>query len=390
MSKEREYDVVVYGATGYTGKLVAEYMHMEHTPMGIKWAVAGRSEDKLAKVAVELGLPDSVGRIVADAEQPDSLARMACAAKVVITTVGPYTYYGEPLVKACVEAGTDYVDLCGEVLFMYQMIDKYDEAARSSGARIVFSCGFDSIPFDLGVAFAQEKFIAAYGHPANEVRSLMRAMEGSFSGGTAASLGATMEEVGKDPSLFDVLVSAFGLTPGFDGPPQPDYNQVREDPITGSWMAPFVMAVINSKNVHRSNQLSGFLYGKDFVYDEMVMTGPGNEGKTMAEALASVDLFRDGPQRKPGEGPSKEERENGFYDVLIVASDGSNTLKVSVNGDKDPGYGSTSKMISESALYLAEGRCEHGGGVLTPAAAFGTGLVGPLTKRAGLTFGVEE
>jgi len=303
--------------------------------------------------------------------------------------VGPYTYYGEPLVAACVETGTDYVDLCGEVLWMHQMIAAYEDKAKASGARIVFSCGFDSIPFDLGTLFVQDLAEKTWGAPSPRVKGRVRNMQGTFSGGTAASGRATLEAVQKDHDLFGPLVSPFGLTPGFEGPEQPTGNEVHEDDAVGGWVAPFVMAVINAKNVHRSNFLMDHPYGKDFVYDEMIITGPGDEGKAAADLIASTDMMGDS-DIKPGEGPSKEEREAGFYDVLIVAEGPDGTLKAAVTGDKDPGYGSTSKIISEAAVFLAEGKCSKGGGIYTPAAAFGLDLVQPLVERAGMTFQAED
>ncbi|MEM0985026.1 MAG: saccharopine dehydrogenase NADP-binding domain-containing protein [Pseudomonadota bacterium] len=390
MAEDREFDVIIYGASGFTGRLVAEYMHQTHPSRAGRWAMAGRSADKLATVRDEMGLPADTPLVVADADAPETLKSMASRAKVVCTTVGPYTLYGEPLVEACVEAGTDYVDLCGEVLWMRKMIDTHGARANETGARIVFSCGFDSIPFDLGVAFVQEAAKAQTGSYASRVRSRVRAMKGTFSGGTAASGRATMASVQQDPSQMPNLISPFGLTPGFEGGPQPKMSVPTEDADLGTWAAPFFMAVINSKNVHRSNTLLGHPYGTDFQYDEMIITGPGDAGKAAAEHVANTDPMAgdDGP--KPGEGPSKAEREAGHYDVLFLANtaDGK-TIRAGVTGDKDPGYGSTSKMLAEAALFLSDGHCTAAGGIHTPGSAFGTALVGPLTERAGMTFQVE-
>lgn len=392
MAEDREFDMIIYGATGFTGRLVAEYMASAHPARAGKWAMAGRSAEKLWAVRDEMGLPADTPFVVANADEPASLQAMAQRAKVICTTVGPYTLYGEPLVAACVEAGTDYVDLSGEPLWMREMIEKYAARAKETGARIVHSCGFDSIPFDLGVAFVQEAAKDQFGAYAPRVRGRVRKMEGTFSGGTAASGRATMAKVQENPALLAHLTSPFGLTPGFQGAEQPQMSKPLEDP-DGTWAAPFFMAVINTKNVHRSNVLRGLPYGEAFQYDEMISTAPGDQGKAAAEAIASVDPMGGsgdgGP--KPGEGPSKAEREAGHYDVLFVAemADG-RSVKAGVTGDKDPGYGSTSKMIAEAALYLADGKTPVEGGVYTPAAAFGTGLVGPLVERAGMTFEVER
>lgn len=390
MAQGREFDVIVYGATGYTGRLVAEYLNETYGIGGpVKWAMAGRSADKLAAVRDEIGAPSETPLIVADANDPDSLEAMAARAGAVATTVGPYQLYGEPLVKACVNTGTDYVDLCGEPAWMHAMIGQYEATAQKTGARIVFSCGFDSIPFDLGVWFTQEAAKKALGGPVPRIKGRVRKMQGTFSGGTFASFKETMASVKRDPSLIKVLQNPFALTMGFEGPEQPHGMAAIEDEDIGSWSAPFVMASINTKNVHRSNALMGHAYGDDFVYDEMMLTGPGEKGKAMAEGIASTSLMGgDGPA--PGEGPTKEERENGFYDVLFygIASDG-RTVKVGVTGDKDPGYGSTSKMLAESALCLVQDDTGTPGGIWTPAPAMGQHLVDRLVAKAGLTFEVE-
>lgn len=389
MSATKEFDVVVYGATGFTGKLVAEYMAKQYPAgSGVSWAMAGRSEDKLKAVRDEMGIPADITLIVADASSDESLASMVARTECVLTTVGPYTHYGEALVAACAKAGTDYVDLSGEVLWMKDMIERHSAAAKASGARIVHSCGFDSIPFDLGVQFLQEEAQSRFGKPCQRVRGRMRAMQGTFSGGTAASGAATMAAVRANPALLNDLINPFSLSEGFAGPAQPPGNKVLEE--DGIWVAPFVMATINTKNVHRSNKLLGHSYGEDFVYDEMMMTGPGEKGKAMADAVAGMEIGgKDAP--KPGEGPSKEERENGFYDFLAIgtATDGQE-LRIAVKGDKDPGYGSTSKMLSESAVCIVKDCPDLEGGIYTPAAAMGAKLRKRLIENAGLTFEVES
>ncbi len=388
MPKEaREFDVIVYGATGYTGRLVAEYLKGKSA---LKWAMAGRSLTKLHEVRDLIEAPADTPLVVADADDPASLAAMAKRTKVVLTTVGPYQLYGEPLVKVCVEAGTDYTDLCGEPVWMRQMIDKYHDAAKASGARITFSSGFDSIPFDLGVLMLQKHATEKFGAPAPRVKGRVRAMQGGFSGGTAASLKETLKTLAKHPSLTPYMLSPFGLTPGFEGPNQPTGMIPEYDDSLGSWAAPFIMAAINTKNVHRTNFLLGHPWGGELRYDEMVLTSPGDLGKQAAEALATAlkAPFGGGGGPKPGEGPTKEERENGFYDILFVGEypDGKRAL-YSVKGDKDPGYGSTSKMIAETALCLAANDGE--GGVTTPGAALGEKLVARLQAHAGLTFAEE-
>lgn len=386
MSHDREFDVIMYGSTGYTGRLVAEYLAQNYTG-DARWAMAGRSAEKLAAVRDEIGAPADTPLIVADADDPQSIADMVARAKCVATTVGPYQLYGEPLVAACAAAGTDYVDLCGEPAWMRQMIDKYEAQAKESGARIVFSCGFDSIPFDLGVWFLQQAAQEEFGAPASRIKGRVRGMQGTFSGGTAASLKATMAAAAKDPKIVQLLMNPFSLTPGFQGADQPLGNTVEFEADLDSWVAPFIMAAINTRNIHRSNFLLGHPYGEDFVYDEMMLTGPGEGGEAMAKAVASDNSLggEDGP--KPGEGPSKEEREAGFYDVLFVAEGGDGKrVMAGVTGDKDPGYGSTSKMIAESALCLVRDVTEAPGGIYTPAAVMAAPLIERLEAKAGLTF----
>jgi len=385
-TEPREFDIIVYGATGYTGRLVAEYLKDK---AGLNWAMAGRSQAKLAEVRDLIGAPADTPLVVADASDPASLDAMAKRTKVVLTTVGPYQLYGNELVAACVANGTDYTDLCGEPAWMRQKIDEHHEAAKASGARIVFSAGFDSIPFDLGVLMLQRHATDTFGAPAPRVKGRVRAMQGKFSGGTAASLKATMAAAAKDRALIGYLTNPFSLAGGFEGPAQPAGNAPEYDEGLGSWATSFIMAPINTKNVHRTNALLGHPYGTDFVYDEMMLTGPGEVGKQAAEFVAKTPMIGTENDPKPGEGPTKEERDSGFYDVLFVASypDG-RTLRLSVKGDKDPGYGSTSKMIAETGIALAT--CTAPGGVWTPGALLGMKLVERLEANAGLSFTVEE
>jgi short subunit dehydrogenase-like uncharacterized protein len=294
------------------------------------------------------------------------------------------------LVAACAAAGTDYVDLCGEPAWMHKMIGEHSEAAAASGARIVFSCGFDSIPFDLGVFYLQQHAKDTLGSVVPRVKGRVRAMKGTFSGGTLASFRETMAAAGRDRSLINVLRNPFSLTPGFQGADQPLGNKPEYDEAVESWIAPFVMASINTKNIHRSNMLMGHEYGEDFVYDEMMITGPGDKGKAVAEAVTN-DTSMAEDKTKQGEGPSKEERETGFYDVLMVGehTDGG-SVRISVKGDKDPGYGSTSKMIAESAVCLVKNPHLGGGGIWTTAPIMGEALIERLQANAGLTFAVES
>ncbi len=388
MTQEREFDIIVYGATGFTGRLVAEYLSNHYGSNAPKWAMAGRSQEKLESVRDEMGVPSDTPLVVADASDAASMADMVKRARVIITTVGPYQLYGNELVAACAEHGTDYCDLSGEPAWMRMKIDAHDAQAKESGARIVFSSGFDSIPFDLGVMMLQKECFNRYGQAAPRIKGRVRAMQGTFSGGTAASLKATMAAAAKDPMVIKYLTNPFSLAPGFDGPEQPLGNKPLYEDDLKSWSAPFIMAPINTKNVHRTNALLGHEYGEDFVYDEMMLTGDGEQGEQMANFVAKTDPMGGDDAPKPGEGPSKEERENGFYDILFIAemADGARTM-LSVKGDKDPGYGSTSKMITETAMALLDS--DKAGGIHTPGSALGEALVKRLEANAGLTFTLE-
>lgn len=386
----RAFDLILYGATGYTGQLVANYIQRHQPEDGFRWAIAGRSLDKLASVRDAIGAPADLPLVVADSADPASIRAMADRAAMIVTAAGPYQLYGSELVAACAAAGTDYLDLCGEPAWMAEMIPAHHAAAQTSGARILFSSGFDSIPFDLGVRFLQERAIERFGAPFTHVHGRVRAMRGTFSGGTAASAGATAAAA-RDPVVLARILDPFSLTPGFTGPAQPEDRKPREDLATGSWVAPFMMAPINTKNVHRTNFLLGHPYGQDFRYDEMLMTGPGEQGRQTAETLAA-QRGMGGRPLQPGEGPTPEEREAGFYDLLFVGeSNDGRTLRASVKGDRDPGYGSTCKILSETAFLLRETpRDRLPGGIWTPGAALGQPLVERLQAKAGLSFAIEE
>ncbi len=384
----REFEVVVYGATGYTGRLVAAHLLKTYGATGdLAWAMAGRRQAKLEEVRALIGAPASLPLVVADANDPTSLDAMVRRTKVIITTVGPYQLYGDALVAACAAAGTDYVDLTGESNWIAAKIAKHEAEAKASGARIVFSCGFDSIPFDLGVMFAEKRAAEVFGAPAPRVRGRIRNMRGGISGGTMASGMATMAAVQRDPAIGALLANPFALTPGFQGPAQPA-EKVYEDTVTGSWVAPFMMSAINTKAVHRSNFLMAHPWGRELQYDELMMIpGPPKDG------VAPGPGFDMGRPIAPGEGPTKEEREAGFYDILFIAeaADG-RTVWTAVKGDMDPGYGSTSKMLGESAVCLARDvpRSVTPGGCWTSASAMGETLIKRLEANAGVTFTVES
>ena len=386
---DREFDVVIFGASGYTGKLVAEYMHDQYgNDHSIKYAIAGRNIEKLLEVKKDLRLNEDISILEVDSSNLDSLDKMTRSARCILTTVGPYQLYGSKLVESCARNGTDYVDLTGEPGWMYEMINAHKETAQKSGARIVFSCGFDSIPFDLGVYFVQNAAKEKFGKPAPHVRGRVKAMNGEFSGGTIASLGATMSTLKEKPELIKVLANPFSLTEGFEGPSQLDDSKPLLDEKMNMWLSPFIMAPINTKNIHRSNALLDHAYGEDFCYDEMMIAGEGDEGEQMAKAMSSGNPMGGDNLPQPGEGPSKESREKGNYDILFFADLEEKSIEARVTGDMDPGYGSTSKMIAESALCLVQDCPDLAGGIYTPAPSMGEKLIDRLIKKAGLTFDI--
>jgi short subunit dehydrogenase-like uncharacterized protein len=403
----RQYDVIVWGASGFAGKLVVEYL-LQRTGNDIVWAVAGRSRQKLEQVLSELSAGDKAPDIlIADSHDGESMATLAQATKVVLTTVGPYALYGDMLVDACAEHGTHYCDLAGEVQWMRRVIDRNQSAAERSGAKIVHSCGFDSIPSDLGVQFLQEQSMERYGAPCKRVELIVRAMRGGGSGGTIASGMNSLREARKDPEVAKILAQPYCLNPDGerDGPDDWDQRSSRWNDLGEVWTAPFIMGSINMRNVRRSNALLNYPWGKDFRYNESVSTGRGISGWLKARSMTaglgafilagSFDLSRkliiENFLPAPGEGPGKEERENGYFKMLLIGelADGS-TLRATITGDRDPGYGSTSKMLSESAICLAKNKLEPGGGCWTPASAMGAVLRERLIKNAGLTFAVEN
>lgn len=402
MDQAREFDIIVWGATGFTGKLVAEYLYQTYgVNQSVKWAIAGRNEVKLERIRAEVA-DESVPMVVADSHDPASLEAMAERTKVICTTVGPYGKYGSPLVAACVANQTHYCDLAGEVTWMRNMIDQHHEAAKANGTKIVHTCGFDSIPSDMGVFFMQEEAIKKTGKPATQIRMRVKAMSGGMSGGTYASFNDTMEKAQKDKSLFAVLMNPYSLNPAGEqeGPDKPDLQGVIYDKGAKSWIFPFIMAGINTKVVRRSNALMDYPYGKTFRYDEAMMSGDGFMGRIkgimnalmlgilmMAKPGSFLKKIIDSRLPKPGEGPNAAQREAGFYNLRFYTTlhDGSSVIG-KVTGDRDPGYGSTSKMLAESAICLAQDELPNVAGVLTPAVAMGKPLLKRLEENAGLSF----
>lgn len=406
---DRTFDVIVFGATGFTGTLVAEYLLRQYgIGRELRWAIAGRSADKLGAVKHGLGSDAAeLETIVADSDDMAALAKLASRTRVILTTVGPYALYGSKLVAACVEAGTHYCDLAGEVQWIRRMVDRHHSRAQETGARIVHCCGFDSIPMDMGVFFLQQEARDRHGDFCTRVALYVKATKGSASGGTLASMMNIVEEARQDRSIRRLLADPYALNPEGEreGPDERDQQNVVHDADAGCWTAPFVMAGVNTRVVRRSHALAGYPYGTEFRYREAVLTGTGIggwfKGNLLTLGLGALVigvslsptrwLLRKFILPKPGEGPSRELQQSGFFNLMQIGTlpDGT-TLRTRITGDQDPGYGSTSKMLAESAVCLAWDELESGGGVLTPATAMGNALLARLRDNAGLTFDVVD
>jgi short subunit dehydrogenase-like uncharacterized protein len=402
-SSDREFDVIIWGATGFTGALVAQYLLDQYgVDQSLKWAIAGRDIGKLDALKASLG-DSALQIVVADSFDEKKIGAMVLRSKVIISTVGPYAKYGSALVAACVQAGTHYCDLAGEAQWIRQMIDQHHEEAIDSGARIVNCCGFDSVPMDMGVWFLQYEAQRQHGQYCDAITMLVKAMKGGASGGTIASLLNVIRESRQDRSIARVVADPYGLNPQSErsGPDGHDQQNVRKHSGTNMWTAPFIMAGINTKVVRRSHALGGYQYGRDFRYSEAMLTGKGFGGWLKANTImlglgalvffASFQFTRSLLERfvlpKPGDGPDEHARETGYFDLRQFGyMPGGTILKTRITGDRDPGYGSTSKMLSECAVCLAQDELASGGGVLTPAFAFGETLLRRLEKNAGLTF----
>lgn len=387
MSNENKYDLVMFGATGFTGKLVCEYINSKYSD-SLNWAIAGRNKEKLENVSNELGL--SVPTIELDSNNESHVENVLKQTRLILTTVGPYQLYGNEIIKKCAELGVHYVDLSGEPGWMHLM-NEHKAQAQQSGAKIVHSCGFDSIPSDLGVLFLQNEAKNKHGRPYANVKCRVRSMKGEFSGGTAASLRATLGSLKTNPEMFNILVDPFTLCEGFKGPDQPVDNKPYYDEVLQQWSAPFFMAPINTKNVHRSNYQLNFAYGEDFLYEEMFACGEGEKGEAAAKAIASYNPMMGENVPKPGEGPSKESRDNGSYDMAFYGVvNGKVEMTASVIGQGDPGYSSTSKMITESALCLLNDCDDLPGGIYSTASSMGTKLIKRLEDNDVMKFTLED
>jgi len=399
----RDLDVVLWGATGYTGQLVAEYLSASPSAAGLRWAIAGRDAGKLDALRRTLAVPPEV--LVGDADDPASLDAIAARAKVVCSTVGPYAKYGSFLVAACVRAGTHYCDLTGEVPWIRRMIDEHHDAARESGARIVHCCGFDSIPSDLGV-WMLHRAMQGRGARLAKVDAFFGEMSGLPSGGTIATMLGVVDEARRDRAVLKVVGDPYSLDPRprVGGPDGSDPRSVGYEPRLKRWTAPFMMSAINTRIVRRSNAVLDYPYGREFRYTEQLSLPGGVKGMIAATgvtvglagfvAASQVPPLRKQLEKrlpKPGEGPTPEQRARGYFVLRLFAEGegGTPVLRGRVEDRRDPGYGSTSVMLSEAALCLARDPLTAPGGVLTPASAMGDALLARL-RAAGLTFAVED
>ncbi|CAM4138370.1 hypothetical protein F901_02958 [Acinetobacter dispersus] len=406
------YDLVVFGATSFVGQILTRYLaeYLATQKEQIRWAIAGRSQQKLQQVKDALG---SVGQdvpiLVADANNQTELDALCAQTRVVVSTVGPYALYGEPLIQACVNNGTDYCDLTGETQWIKQMINKYEAQAQQSGSRIVHCCGFDSVPSDMGVYYLQQQAQQQFNAPATQVSMRVKTLKGGASGGTVASLINVIQEAAADPALRKDLLNPYILCPENHGNTQRQIyiKSAKFDPDFNAWIAPFVMAAVNERVVQRSNALSGNAYGNNFRYNEAILTGEGLKGRLKALAVVSglgafmlaavskpiSQVMERYLLPKPGEGPTPEQQLAGRFDLRFVGkTDAGQSLKIKVTGDRDPGYGSTGKMLGQAALSLAIDHAKDGekstpqGGFWTPATMFDDRFIQRLTKHAGLTF----
>ena len=412
---DRTHDVVVWGATGVAGRFTAEYLTERYGPDELALAIGGRNREKLDAIAGDLASHaeewDDVPVVVGDATDAESLRAIARETRVVCTTVGPYTRLGTPLVEACVETGTDYCDLTGEVNWVRETVDRFHEAAVENNARIVHGCGFDSVPADIGTLLVQSFAKETHGAPCETVRIYLDGGSGSVSGGTLASFGELFDAAATDPLAREALRNPYSLAPRGErsGVDPGEQRWPRRDALRGGWTAPSPMAPVNERVVRRSNALLGYPWGREFRCSEVVPTGNGPAGAATAGLVAGgLGLFTAamsvGPVRSaleryvfpdPGEGPTREEAEAGSFRIGVVgrgtAADGPFTVEADFGADRDPGYGATARMLGESAVCLARDDVDSpfDGGVLTPASGIGLPLAERL-REVGFTASVGE
>ena len=399
MSNTQQLDLIIWGATGFTGQLVSEYINKKYSNTALKWGIAGRNKEKASVIAKRLNIAkDRV--FIADCNNIESLIKLTSKTKVICTTVGPYAKLGTNLIDACIKTNTNYCDITGETQWIRKMIDKYHSKAKENKIKIINSCGFDSIPSDMGVFYSQKKLFEKTGEYANKINMRVAGAKGGISGGTYNSLSNVLEEARVDKEVRKTLTNPYGLNPidKQNGPDKADLQSVIFDKVSNSWIAPFVMAGINTKIVRRSHALIDFKYGSDFSYDEATFSGKGVLGQVKGY-LSLIPIFLATRKKgsfiknivdyvlpKSGEGPSEKTRISGYYNLRFYLTQQNKIYLSKVIGDMDPGYGSTSKMLAESAVCLALDKTPETYGILTPSVALGNPLLKRLQENAGLTF----
>ncbi len=398
---QREFDLVLWGATSFVGQIIAQYLLKRVGSEGeVLWALGARDGNKLCRLQHDLG--SDVPVFIGDSFDTQFLRDMASRTKVVLTTVGPYLKYGEALVEACALEGTDYCDLTGEVPFIQLMMDRYQDLAKKSGARIVNCTGFDSLPSDLGVLYLNEFAVGTLGSPLKRVEMQVRAAKGGVSGGTIASAVETVTLLRKKPELADLLQNPYAVCPANKrtGVRQPSLMGAKRSEFTGDWLHQFIMASVNTKIVHSSNARLDYPYGRDFVYSEWQVASGPLMAYCSELAIGAVMLAMYFPWSrsfltryvlpKPGDGPSPEMQEKGYFKLAFYGeTQQGQKVTGQVTGDSDPGYGSTAKQISEMALGLVgthDSERKSEGGFWTPASCLGLQLIEPLVEHAGLKF----
>ena len=399
MSNIKKLDLIIWGATGFTGQLVSQYINKTYSSTNLKWGIAGRNKEKTFSIAKKFKINGN--RVfIAESKNLESLIKLTSKTKVICTTVGPYAKLGTNLIEACISTGTDYCDITGETQWIRRIIDKYHKLAEEKNIKIINSCGFDSIPSDMGVYYSQKRIFEKTGVYASMINMRVAGAKGGISGGTYNSLSNVLEEARVNKDVRKTLINPYGLNPVGKqfGPDKHDLQKVIFDKISKSWIAPFVMAGINTKIVRRSHALIDFKYGSDFSYDEATLTGKGVSGKIKGY-ISLIPIFLATRKKgsiiknivdyilpKSGEGPSETKRIKGYYNLRFYLTVGNKTYVSKVIGDMDPGYGSTSKMLAESAVCLAVDKTPDKFGILTPSVGLGDSLLKRLQENAGLTF----
>lgn len=389
---DRPIDIAIFGATGFTGRFIVEYFaaHYAELPDRPRWALAGRDADRLRAVRDLCGAPADTPILIADIDDEESVAALARQTKVVLATTGPFARYGEPMVKACIAAGTDYADLAGEPFWLRNMFTKYRDSAAGGRARIAFCAGYDCIPAELGVMLLQQQCIERFGGPAQQVDArIQRFSTTGPSGGSAATSRAMRDDVAADASLRTIFADPYALTLEPGAIHQPQTTGPEWDGRLGAWIAPSVMAFINSKVVHAHNKLLGYPYGRDFIYHEAAFMGAGPRGRERAERQTAIlrTFAADAPL--PGEGPPREDCLRSAWSSFLVGrmTDG-RSLTLDIEGRYDAGYASTARMIAETGMALlhSEGR----GGLGFPGVHLGEALINRLRQHAEVRFAIKE